>query len=155
MAGPGPAIKGKMSPIRPLGRSASRSMCGHDRLVPTRHTADAIKGALLVSGMYDLYPVMLSSRCGYLTIAREEEAALSVVRHLDQIASPIAIVSADQDSPEFKRQSALFAGALEGTGRLASRAEPFDTDHFQELRQLARADNAPGQVLLSSDGYSR
>ena len=68
--------------------------------------ADVVKGALLMSGMYDLYPVMLTSRSSYLKITTEEEAAFSPMRHLHRIVCPVAIVSADQDSPEFKRQSA-------------------------------------------------
>jgi arylformamidase len=111
--------------------------------------ANTIKGAMLISGMYDLYPVMLSSRSNYLKITTEEEAAFSPMRHLHWIASPIAIVSADQDSPEFKRQSAVFSDALAGMGRLASRTELFNTNHFQELKQLAHADSALSQVLFS------
>jgi arylformamidase len=114
--------------------------------------ADAIKGAMLMSGMYDLYPVMLSSRSNYLKITTEEEAAFSPMRHLDWIACQIAIVSADQDSPEFKRQSAVFADALAGMGRLASRTELFNTNHFQEVKQLHHADSVVSRVLFSLMG---
>jgi arylformamidase len=114
--------------------------------------ADAIKGAMLMSGMYDLYPVMLSSRSTYLKITAEEEAAFSPMRHLDRIACPIAIVSADQDSPEFKRQSAVFADALEGMGRLASRTGLFNTNHFQEMKQLGYADSTVSRMLFSLMG---
>jgi arylformamidase len=114
--------------------------------------ADAVRGAMLISGMYDLYPVMLSSRSNYLKTTAEEEAAFSPMRHLHWIACPIAIVSADQDSPEFKRQSAVFADALTGMGRLASRTELFNTNHFQELKQLGHAGSALSQVLFSLMG---
>lgn len=114
--------------------------------------ADAIKGALLLSGMYDLYPILLSSRSTYLHVTPEEEAALSPMRHLDRITCPIAIVSADEDSPEFKRQSAVFADALEGMGRLASRSVAFNTNHFQEAEQLGHPDSMVSQVALSMIG---
>ncbi|MQA91253.1 MAG: carboxylesterase family protein [Gemmatimonas sp.] len=114
--------------------------------------ADAVKGAMLMSGMYDLYPVLLSSRSSYLEITAEEAAALSPIRHLDRITCPIAIVSADQDSPEFKRQSAVFADALEGMGRLASRTVAFNANHFQEPEQLTRADSAISQGIFSLMG---
>ena len=64
--------------------------------------ADAIKGGLLMSGMYDLYPVLLSSRGTFVHVTAAAEAALSPMRHLNRITCPIAIVSADEDSPEFK-----------------------------------------------------
>jgi arylformamidase len=104
---------------------------------------------MLMSGMLDLYPVVLSSRSSYLKITTDEQAAFSPMRHLDRIACPIAIVSADQDSREFKRQSAVFAGALAGMGRLASRTELFNTNHFQEVEAIrARGQHGqPGSVL--------
>src|SRR3981081_3505268 len=94
--------------------------------------ADAIKGALLMSGMYDLYPVRLSSRSKFLHITPQEEEAASPMRHLSRITCPIAVTSADEDSPEFKRQSAVFADALQGLGRLARRNIAFNATHLHE-----------------------
>ena len=102
--------------------------------------------------MYDLRPVMLSSRSSYLKITAEEEAEFSSMRHLDRIVSPIAIISADQDTPEFKRQSAVFANALGGMGRLASRTELFNTNHFQGLKQLGHADSTLSRMLFALMG---
>ncbi len=50
--------------------------------------ADAIKGALLMSGMYDLYPVRLSSRSKFLHITPQEEEAASPMRHLNRDRLP-------------------------------------------------------------------
>jgi arylformamidase len=111
--------------------------------------ADAIKGALLMSGMYDLYPVLLSSRGSFLHVTAEEQAAASPMRHLDRIACPIAITSADEDSPEFKRQSAVFADALQGMGRLASRTVAFNANHFQENDRLGQADSDVSRALFA------
>ncbi len=114
--------------------------------------ADAIKGALLMSGLYDLYPVMLSSRREFVHITPEEEAALSPARHLDRITCPIAVLSGDGDSPEFKRQSAVFAEMLRGMGKLHSRTVVFAANHFQEAEQLGRADSQVSQVPFSLIG---
>jgi len=111
--------------------------------------ADVIKGALLMSGMYDLHPVLLSSRRLFLHLSADEAAALSPIRHLHRIACPIAVVSADEDSPEFKRQSTVFADALEGMGRLASRTVVFNANHFEELEHLAQEDSDLSRVLFS------
>ena len=46
--------------------------------------ADVLKGALLISGMYDLKPVRLSKRSEYVRITDEIEEALSPIRHLEQ-----------------------------------------------------------------------
>jgi arylformamidase len=98
---------------------------------------ETIRGALLMSGMYDLYPVLLSSRSSYVHVSPEEAAALSAMRHLDRINCPVAVLNGDGDTPEFKRQSAVFADALRGMGRLAEQATVFNANHFQELEHFS------------------
>jgi len=110
---------------------------------------DTVKGALLMSGMYDLYPAMLSARGKYVQITAQEQAAASAMRHLDQIACPVAVAWAISDSPEFRRQSSTFADALEGMGRLASRTPVFTANHFTEPRQLDTPDSPLSRVLFS------
>ena len=114
--------------------------------------ADAIKGGLLLSGMYDLYPVRLSSRSQFLHITPQEEEAASPMRHLGRIACPIAVASADEDSPEFKRQSDVLASALQGMGRLASRTVAFNANHFQEDDRLGQPDSEISRALFALMG---
>lgn len=111
--------------------------------------ADAIKGALLLSGMYDLHPVRLSSRRKFLHITADEEAAASAMRHLDRIACPVAVASADRDSPEFKRQSNVFADALQGMGKLANRTIAVDANHFEENDRLGDPDSEISRALFA------
>ena len=114
--------------------------------------ADAIKGGFLMSGMYDLYPVLLSSRRSYLHLSPQEMVEFSPIRHLDRITCPIAVLSADEDSPEFKRQSDAFADVLKGMGRLASRTVVFNANHFQELERLTDSDSAVSRAAFSLMG---
>ncbi len=114
--------------------------------------ADTLKGALLMSGMYELYPAMLSSRGKYVQISADELAAASAMRHLDRISCPVAVSWAVSDSPEFRRQSSTFADALEGMGRLASRTPLFTANHFTEPRQLDTPDSQLSRVLFSVMG---
>lgn len=93
--------------------------------------ADLIKGGLVMSGMYELYPVMRSARSSYVKISPEELADLSAMRHLDRIRSDVIVVYGDRESPEFKRQSQVFAAALEGMGRLSGRFELTGKNHFE------------------------
>jgi len=113
---------------------------------------DAIKGGFLLSGMYDLYPGLLSSRSSFLQLSPEEIVELSPVRHLDRITCPIAIVSADEDSPEFKRQSNVFAEVLKGMGRLASRTVAFNANHFQEPERLTDPNTEVSKAAFSLMG---
>ena len=107
----------------------------------------AVKGALLISGMYDLHAPMLSARAKYVKITPEELDAASAMRHLGRIRCPVAVAWSVGDSPEFRRQARVFAAALEGMGRLASRTEVFSPNHFEEPRQLADPDSTLSCVL--------
>jgi arylformamidase len=52
---------------------------------------DIVKGALLASGMYDLYPVSLSVRSSYVNFTAQVIEALSPKRHLDALVAPVIV----------------------------------------------------------------
>jgi arylformamidase len=106
-----------------------------------------IKGALLISGMYDLHAPLLSARSKYVKLTAGEEDAASAMRHLGRIRCPVAVAWSVGDSPEFRRQGHVLAMALQGMGRLASRTEVFSANHFEEPRQLADPDSALSRGL--------
>ena len=108
-----------------------------------------VRGALVISGMYDLHAPMLSARAKYVKITPDELDAASAMRHLGRIRCPVAVAWSVGDSPEFRRQAQVFAAALEGMGRLASRTEVFSPNHFEEPRQLANPDSPLSRVLYS------
>ena len=111
-----------------------------------------VKGALLISGMYDLHAPLLSARSKYVKITPEELDAASAMRHLGRIRCPVAVAWSIGDSPEFRRQAQVFAAALAGMGRLASRTEVFSPNHFEEPRQLGDPDSALSRVLQALMG---
>ena len=109
----------------------------------------AIKGALLISGLYDLHAPMLSARSKYVKITPAEEDAASAMRHLGLIRCPVAVAWSVGDSPEFRRQGEVLAAALQGMGRLASRTEVFSANHFEEPRLLANPDSVLSRALYA------
>ncbi|HTR85636.1 MAG TPA: alpha/beta hydrolase [Reyranella sp.] len=111
-----------------------------------------VKGALLISGMYDLHAPMLSARSKYVKLTPEELDAASAMRHLGRIHCPVSVAWSVGDSPEFRRQACVFSDALLGMGRLASRAETFTANHFEEPRQLERPDSQLSRMLFSLMG---
>jgi arylformamidase len=111
--------------------------------------ADTIKGALLMSGMYELYPAMLSSRGKYVQITPQEIDAASAMRHLRMVTCPVVVANGDRESPEFRRQSMVLADALQGMGRLAARTELFATNHFQVPQRLSKPDSELSQTLYA------
>jgi arylformamidase len=111
-------------------------------------TANPISAALLLSGLYELRPVVLSSRRSYVHLTDDEVTALSPMRHLDRVKSPVTIISADQDSPEFQRQSKVFGAALDAMGLLKTHEVLFNANHFEEAQQLGQAGSAVARSAL-------
>lgn len=117
--------------------------------------ATVLKSGLVVSGMFDLHPVMLSARSSYVKISKEEEAALSPQRHLDKIACPITLAYGDGESPEFKRQARDFAAAMKA--KVSHRAELIECkglNHFEIIETLAQPDGLLGKVALKQIGLA-
>ncbi|MCW5771147.1 MAG: alpha/beta hydrolase [Rhodospirillaceae bacterium] len=108
-----------------------------------------LKGAVSVSGMYDLYPVMLSARSSYVKISKEEMVALSAERHLSRIACPIIVAHGDKESPEFQRQSRHFAAIVQ-----AQVAQPCEYlvgkgyNHFEVIETLGTPQGVLGAAAL-------
>jgi arylformamidase len=112
----------------------------------------AIKGALLISGMYDLHAPLLSARSKYVKVTPEQVDAASAMRHLGRIRCPVAVAWSVGDSPEFRRHGQVLSAALQGMGRLAGRLEVFSANHFEEPRQLADPDSELSRLLYSVMG---
>ena len=111
--------------------------------------ADAIKGAMLISGMYELYPVTLSSRGQYLKLTPEEVEAASLARHLHLVKFPVVVAGAELDSPEFQRQAAMLAQSLQGMGRLEKRIVMSAKNHFQGPQEMAQPDTELSRELFT------
>ena len=93
--------------------------------------ADLIKGGVTLSGMYELYPVLLSARSSYVKITPAEIIALSPLRHMDQLNCPVIVVNGERESPEFLRQGSEFATVLSGMGRLSGHFVLPAKNHFE------------------------
>lgn len=113
---------------------------------------DVVKGALCVSGMYELRPLRLSARSSYVRFDDRIEHELSPLRHLERIACPVTVAYAERDSPEFQRQSREFADALARRGRLRSLVVASGLNHFEIPETLASPDGLLGREALGLMG---
>jgi arylformamidase len=110
--------------------------------------ADAVKGGLCASGMYELEPVLLSARSSYVKLDAAEAAALSPIRHLDSIRCPVSIAWGALESPEFKRQGEEFARALAKAGKLRGEVVLPGFNHFEVVESLASREGALFQEVM-------
>lgn len=116
--------------------------------------ADALKGALLCSGIYDLKPVRLSARSSYVKFTDAMEDALSTQRHLARIPCPVIVAHGTQETPEFQRQTRDFAAALKAAGKPVQLLVGQGYNHFEMLETLASPYGLLGRAVLEQMGLA-
>ena len=107
-----------------------------------------LKGAVLVSGIYDLRPVRISYRSEYLHINDEDEEMFSPQRQLSRLNTPIAIVNGMLEGPEFIRQSHDFANLINALGKPVQLIQGQKYNHFEILETLASPFGLAGLAAL-------
>ena len=123
-------------------------LCGHSSGAHLAACAlsrlDVVRKALLVSGLYDLRPVRLSSRNAFVRLDERLEHELSPLRHAASIRCPVTVAWAEKESTEFDRQSREFAAALDAPTLVGS-----GLDHFQIMGTLADCNAPVGRAALA------
>jgi arylformamidase len=113
---------------------------------------DIVKGALCISGIYDLEPVRLSARNDYVHLNAALVGDLSPLRHIDRVACPVVVGFGERESDEFKRQARDFAAALAGRGGDAELIEGAGLNHFEIINTLASPTGQLGRLALHQMG---
>lgn len=112
--------------------------------------ANVIKGATLLSGNYDLYPLSLCSRNDTMELKTNEEVtALSPIHCIPQQGCPLVIATAEHDSAEFKRQSDAYFAAWTAAGHSAERLSVEGANHFSITQALGDGDSDLSRAALS------
>ena len=114
--------------------------------------SDILKGALLVSGMYDLKPVRLSKRSKYVNFDDATEEALSTQRHIDKIVTPLIIAHGTLESPEFQRQSREFAAAVKAARKPIEFFVGEGFNHFEMQETMGNPFGLGGRAALRMMG---
>ncbi|XP_008577732.1 PREDICTED: kynurenine formamidase [Galeopterus variegatus] len=116
-----------------------------------------LKGFFLVSGVYDLEPIVYTSQNALVHLTLEDAQRNSPQRHLQvaptQPVDPachMLVIVGQHDSPEFHRQSREFYQTLCQAGWKASFEELPDVDHFEIIENLTREDDTLTQIILKT-----
>ncbi|XP_043924102.1 kynurenine formamidase isoform X2 [Protopterus annectens] len=112
-----------------------------------------IKGAFLVSGIYDLLPIVKTYINGPLKMTDEDALRNSPIQHVDKVRHwsekcEIIIVVGEHDPPEFHRQSEEYFEGLKNAGLCIHYEDVPDTDHFNVIEQLTEGDYLLTQMIL-------
>ncbi|XP_075760274.1 kynurenine formamidase isoform X3 [Pelodiscus sinensis] len=112
-----------------------------------------IRGAFLVSGVYDLEPITHTYVNSPLRMSREaawtHSPILRVTAPPAGTACEVLVAVAQHDSPEFHRQSREYFQALRSAGWTVSLLDIADTDHFDVIEKLSQGSYILTQVILN------
>ncbi|XP_066056516.1 kynurenine formamidase isoform X3 [Chamaea fasciata] len=111
-----------------------------------------IKGAVLVSGVYDLEPILHTYVNDALNMSREVAQRNSPMRHVTPggpAACEVLVAVAQHDSPEFRRQSQEYSQALRAAGWSVSLLDLAGVDHFDVIEKLSEDSYILTQVILN------
>jgi arylformamidase len=120
--------------------------------------SDLIRSASCCSGIYDLKPVRLSSRNGYLNLSDDIEESLSPQRHVHLIKAPLMIAHGQLESPEFIRQARDFALSLDASANSLKRCELIQINgqnHFEVLANMTQPDSVLAGAMLRRMGLDK
>ncbi len=117
--------------------------------------ADAVRGGLVISGMYDLEPVRLSARSDYVRFTDAVVEALSPQRHIGRLNCPLVIAYGTLETPEFQRQARDFAATARNAGKPVELLVAEGYNHFEILETLASPYGLLGRVALRAMNLGR
>ncbi|XP_061866741.1 kynurenine formamidase isoform X9 [Colius striatus] len=113
--------------------------------------APDIKGAVLVSGVYDLEPILHTYVNDELNMSQEVAQRNSPMLHITPaaMACQVLVAVAQHDSPEFRRQSQEYGQALRAAGWSVSLLDLAGVDHFDIIEKLSEESYVLTQVILN------
>jgi arylformamidase len=107
-----------------------------------------LKGALAISGIFDLEPIALCALNDKLGLSSDEAMRLSPLHRLSPRQAPACAAFGEDELPELRRQSADYALAATHVGASVSLAALPRCNHFSILEELYRKDGLLVRCLL-------
>nr|XP_046261713.1 kynurenine formamidase isoform X1 [Scatophagus argus] len=117
------------------------------------------KGAFLVSGIYDILPILSTYVNEPLKMTEEVALRNSPSKLVPQLklsssSCHIVVAIAEHDSPEFRKQSEEYYKTLEASGLNVTMEDVANTDHFNIIEQLVDGEYHLTKLLLKMMGKS-
>lgn len=109
---------------------------------------DAVAGGVLLSGIYDLEPLMGTYIDAPLHLTDADVATLSPQRLKPGLPVKTIVAWGENETAEFKRQSRAFASALGGSGFPVSALQVSGANHFDIVFGLTDRESVLGQATI-------
>ena len=110
--------------------------------------ATAIAGAVLLSGLYDLTPLVETHINEWMRLSLEDAQRNSPLFALPTHGAPILVSYGSNETAEFKRQSQDYLAAWQANGFQGEYVDMPNTNHFDLVLQLNRLESPLVQKLL-------
>ncbi|MGK9287119.1 alpha/beta hydrolase [Sinorhizobium meliloti] len=114
--------------------------------------ADIIKGGLCMSGMYEMEPVRLSWRRGYIKFTDEIAGNMSPQRHVERLGAPVVVTHGSLETQEFRRQGRDFAAAAKAAGKPVELIDATNYHHQEMAETLGNPYGPNGRAALALMG---
>jgi arylformamidase len=133
------------------GHLAAMMAATHWPSVSTILPMDLIKGAICISGIYDLEPIRFTSVNQEVRLDEAAVKRLSPALMQPSAKFPMLMAAGDDESDEFKRQNKLLIERWSGATAMKDIPLP-GTNHFSVVEELARAESPMHRAALAMMG---
>ena len=116
---------------------------------------DVIAGAFPISGLFDLTPIPATHINAWARLDADSALRLSPLFHLPSSAGPLLACVGENETDEFKRQSACYVEAWRARGLVANYLEIKACNHFDVVLELGKPDSALALVMLRTMGLDQ
>ena len=110
--------------------------------------ADLIKGAVAISGLFELGFLPYSYVQPKVQVTWDQVRRLSPIHHIPASAPPLLVAVGRDETGEFRRQSRDFLAAWHGAGLPGSWLEPPDKHHLTVLEEIENPASALHRALV-------
>ena len=107
-----------------------------------------VKGAIALSGLYDLEPIRLSNINEWMKLDHGSVERNSPIRHLPDVGGRLVISFGENETNEFKRQSIEYAKAWSSKGMVCDFFEMKGRNHFDIILDLDDFSTPIGRSLF-------
>jgi arylformamidase len=114
----------------------------------------AVEGAVLLSGLYDLTPLVDTHINDWMQLSLEDARRNSPLFALPKHGAPILVSYGSNETTEFKRQSHDYLAAWQAQGFQGEYVDMPDTNHFDLALHLNRLESPLVQKLLKLLGLA-
>lgn len=116
---------------------------------------DVIKGALLLSGLYDLEPLVHTHINQWMRMTPADATRNSPSRLAPAHGCPIVVSHGENETDEFKRQSSDYLQAWQARGFPGRYVPAPGLNHFDIVLDLGRPDSALADAMFEQMGLPR